>query len=229
MAKISREGITYWSSRLYSHADQQVNLSTPCELAVMMGAKSSEAPFGWFVYVKSKKEVRFYIDENWQNVLSPTTNTWWVCERMWQSKIKGQASSDDYVTYAFNRDEFFALVDWKLGDEILWEHIVPKTGIPYARITWNCRDEDMPKMLYTSQEKEIYRVIKNTLLIQGDEDLANTLQKNKAFVEMKNQVDEEGNPTSTKITMWDGQGSILHEFDSDASEQQLINVQPVEL
>ena len=84
-------------------------------------------------------------------------------------------------------------------------------------------------MLYTSQEKEIYRVIKNTLLIQGDEDLANTLQKNKAFVEMKNQVDEEGNPTSTKITMWDGQGSILHEFDSDASEQQLINVQPVEL
>ena len=84
-------------------------------------------------------------------------------------------------------------------------------------------------MLYTSQEKEIYRVIKNTLLIQGDEDLANTLQKNKAFVEMKNQVDEEGIPTSTKITMWDGQGSILHEFDSDASEQQLINVQPVEL
>ena len=72
-------------------------------------------------------------------------------------------------------------------------------------------------------------MIKNTLLIQGDEDLAKTLEKNKAFVEMKNQVDEEGNPQSTKITMWDGQGSILHEFDSDASEQQLINVQPVEL
>jgi len=67
------------------------------------------------------------------------------------------------------------------------------------------------------------------LLIQGDEDLAKTLEKNKAWVEMKNQLASSGDVESVKITVWDGQGSILHEFDSDASEQQLINVQPVEL
>jgi hypothetical protein len=227
--RITKDGVVYWSSRLYSHADQKVNLCPPCEIAKEMGAKSPEAPFGWLVYVKSKKELRFYIDESWKSNLSTSANWWEVSERMWQSKVKGEASADDYVTYAYPREVFFELTDWNLGDEVLWEIVTPKSGAQYALITWNCRDEDMPKMLYSSQEKEIYRVIKNTLLIQGDEDLARTLQKNKAYVEMKNRVDDAGNPMSSKIVVWDGKGSILHEFDSDASEQQLINVQPIEL
>ena len=226
--RISKDGKEYYASRILRHANQMVNMCPPCTLATAVGAKSVEAPFGWFVYMKSKKELRFYTNEDWKAKISTTSNPWEVGERMWQSKIPTQAGPDDYVTYAMS-EEMLNRVGWNFGDQVIWEHVVPKTGVDYLLLQWNCRDEDMPKMLYTSQEKEIYRVIKNTLLIQGDEDLAKTLEKNKAFVEMKNQVDEEGNPQSTKITMWDGQGSILHEFDSDASEQQLINVQPVEL
>jgi len=229
MEKITRDGKEYYANRLLMHAEGKANFCVPCPLARSIGAKSPEQPFGWIVFVKSKKELRFYADENWKSSLSTKSNYWDVSERMWQSKVKGEATSDDFVTYAVDREEILKLTKWNFGDQILWEHVQPKSGVEYLHITWNCRDEDMPKMLYASQEKEIYRVIKNTLLIQGDEDLAKTLEKNKAWVEMKNQLASSGDVESVKITVWDGQGSILHEFDSDASEQQLINVQPVEL
>lgn len=229
MERITKDGKEYYGNRVLKHDQEKVSFCLPCPLARDIGAKSPESPFGWIVFVKSKKEFRFYCDENWKSNLSTTANYWEVSERMWQSKVKGEATSDDYVTYAIDREEILKLTEWNFGDQILWESVKPKTGVEYLRATWNCRDEDMPKMLYASQEKEIYRVIKNTLLIQGDEDLAKTLEKNKAWVEMKNELASSGDVESVKITVWDGTGSILHEFDSDASEQQLINVQPVEL
>jgi len=228
MEKISKDGKTFYRSRLFKHAEQKVNICIPCPIANTVNAKTPECPSGWLVFVG--KSIRFYVNENWKKKLSTTKNEWDVSERMWQSKVKGEASNNDYVTYAFDEELLKDKTDWKAGDDLLFEHIIPKTGIDYIQISFHKRDEDMPKMLYATQEKEIYRVIKNTLLIQGDEDLAKTLEKNQAFVEMKNiESHLDGEIDSVKITVWDGTGSILHEFDSDASEQQLINVQPVEL
>lgn len=228
MEKITKDGKTFYRSRIFKHDGQKVNLCIPCPVADAIGAKTTEYPSGWLVFVG--KSLRFYVNEDWKKKLSTTKNKWDVSERMWQSKVKGEASNNDYVTYAFDEELIADKTDWKAGDDLLFEHVSPRTGIDYIQISFHKRDEDMPKMLYATQEKEIYRVIKNTLLIQGDEDLAKTLEKNQAFVEMKNiESNVDGQVDSVKITVWDGAGSILHEFDSDASEQQLINVQPVEL